>query len=92
MYIHTHIHNLCFLIYMEMETRRNYLQSQREDQPPLQGEHSHQENFKASLALFRPSRYQVLVANDNFPIRVCLRHKITEILQPAEAVQFRGMS
>ena len=71
---------------MEMETQRNYLQSQREDQHPLQGEYSHQENFKASLALLRPLHYQVLVPNDNFLIKIRLRHKITEILQLAEAV------
>lgn len=71
---------------MEMETQGNYLQSQREDQRPSQGEHSHQENFKASLALFRPLCYQVLVPDDNFLIKIHLRQKITEILRLAEAV------
>jgi len=76
---------------MEMETRRNYLQSPREDQRPSQAEYCHHENFKASPAMARPLHYQVLVANDNFPIKIRLGLRITEILQLAEAIQFRGM-
>lgn len=42
-------------------------------------------------SLFSLLHYQVLLPNDNSPIKICPWHKTTEILPRAKAVQFWGM-
>lgn len=49
-----------------------------------------QENFKASLALFRPLHYKVVAGNE-FPDHDSPQAQNNRNLQPAEAVQFKGL-
>lgn len=52
---------------MEMETERNYLWSQREDQHPEQGQYSHQDNVKAYLAYYTTKFcFQMIISLSRF--------------------------